>query len=77
VYHLAENTGDRVVCPLCKTPIAGWKKKEMTESVEDPDTTTQESTGYRKTLKNLLYWFVVAVIVVGATFLILKGVNVI
>ena len=32
IYHLAENTTDRVVCPLCNTPIAGWKKKEMTES---------------------------------------------
>jgi hypothetical protein len=52
VHHLAENISDRVVCPLCNTPIAGWKKKEMTDSVKNPDTTpqfTNQSTCCKKT----------------------------
>jgi len=80
VHHLAVNTGEKVVCPLCKTPIAGWKKKEMTDSVKeatkDPGT-IQYSTDRNRTLKNLFYWTLAGLIIVGITIGLLKGVNVI
>jgi hypothetical protein len=73
VHHLAENVSDRVACPLCNTPIAGWKKKEMTESVKESEPSSDKKRSY----KILGYWFLGFIIVVGLTLIILKCVNII
>jgi hypothetical protein len=76
IHHLASETGEKVVCPLCKTSIAGWKKREMTDHV---DQTLEHTYVCSKQTRN--FWKVVGcivlVVILVATIITLKLVDII
>ena len=73
VHHLASETGERVVCPLCGTQIAGWKKREASEAVEEKKQFLQCSKQTKTCWKILGCIFVIVVITVTLITLKLQG----
>jgi hypothetical protein len=74
IYHLASETGERVVCPLCGTQIAGWKKREASEASE---AIIQQREGYKYCSKQTkTCWKIIGcifvIIVIIATLITLK-----
>ena len=61
--HLSNGTESPVSCPLCKTSIAGWKKREASDTVRESSSVQKACITYKCMCRGVCYSMVSGVIV--------------
>jgi len=66
-----------VACPLCNTSIAGWKKQQASDSINEPTTTPNYKSCFRWNSVTKLVCGIVVTVLFISTLIVLKVIGII